>query len=225
MKAPMSCRSFLDRIFDFQADELSETEREVFASHRDACPKCARRLEVEDGLLRAVRTRLSAEGAPAELRARVRAALHGAAPAPGRASWAARLPWVVPLVASLVLALLAGPPLWRRISAGPPGAVPFDERVTVVDFECDRAGRSLEEQIRCPNPRHLNAVKTDDGRAWNLSLDRADARRIVADRTLRGHVLRVRGELFPAIGSVRLDDYEDFGPVREVAARLPLPNP
>jgi hypothetical protein len=219
------CRSFVDRIFDFQADELSEAERESFSEHRDRCPPCARRLEVEDGLLRAVRVRLSPEPPPPQLELRVREALRREAPAPDGASWARRLPWLVPLAASVLLALVVGPPVARRLAAQRASAAPFAALVTVVDLECEREGRSLAAQIRCTDPYHLNAVRAEDGRIWNLGLDRREARRIVVDRTMRGHRLRVRGELFQSLATLQLDGYEDLGPARELAARLPRPQP
>lgn len=220
LKKPLSCRDFRERIFDFQADELSETNRESFTDHRDACPPCARRLEVEDGLLRGLRERLRPEPAPPELKGRVRAALRREAPGPESRAWSRPMAWALPLAASLLLALMLGPLLGRRVPVDTPGVVPFEERVTVIDFDCDSAGKSLEQQVGCLDPRHLNAVKTDDGRVWQLSLDRPRARRLVVNRDMRGHVLQMTGSLYTAIETVKVDEYDDLGPVRKVAASV-----
>lgn len=221
---PFNCNEFRNRIFDFQADELPEPVRIAFCGHMEDCPGCARRLEIEQGLLGSLKSHMRREAAPAGLEERVREALRREAPGPGRSGvWARTRPWLVPLAASLLLAWVLVPLIGGRPGSAAVAMVAVDEQVTVVDLDCDRMGKTLEQQIRCPDPNHLNALKVSDGDYWNLSMDHDTARRIVVDEAMRGHLLRVRGDLYSAIGTLRLSDYEDLGPSRAVERRTERP--
>jgi len=234
LKKSFDCSGFRNRIFDFQADELPEDDREAFCGHVEACPPCARRLEVEEGFLRSLKSRMRREPAPPGLEGRLREALRREAPAPaGRGWWARTGPWAVPLAASILLALLLVPVLGENPDPAAAGMVAVDEQVTVVDFDCDTIGRSIEQQIDCGDPNHLNALKISDGGYWNLGLDGKPARRLVVDEAMRGHLLRVRGYLDSRFQTLWLTDYTDLGPNRAarpwseppfVAANLLLPH-
>lgn len=214
---PLRCGEFRARIFEFQADELTEAEREAFAAHRDGCRPCARSLALEDAWLAQLRARLPRAPVPAGLEERVRHALRREAPDPRRASRLAAMFWTLPVAASLLLVLV----LWSAL----PRAERVEQQVTVVDFVCDRAGRSMTQQIACADPSHLNALKLAVGRYWSLGLDRDAARGLVVDRAMRGHRLLVRGELYPAIRTLSLIDYEDLGAEAAVTAALFAPHP
>jgi len=218
----LTCRVFKDRLYDFQADELSEAERGEFSAHLDGCPECAHRLEIEDGLLRSIKVRLVRERAPSALLSRVRAALEREAPEPMRRSWLKAGAGLIPLAASIFLAVLLVPLLGQQAGAGS-GVVPVEREVLVVDFDCDRAGRPVEQQIVCADPHHLNALKHGDGGYWNIGLDHRAARRLTVDRAMRGHRVRVQGSLYPHIQTVSLTGYEDLGLVR--AALSPRDEP
>ena len=61
LEKSLNCSVVRDRLYDFQADELPETERREFSAHLDGCPECALRLEIEDDLLRSIKARLGRE--------------------------------------------------------------------------------------------------------------------------------------------------------------------
>jgi anti-sigma factor (TIGR02949 family) len=210
---PITCGTFRRQLYHFQADELSEAERQLLSDHADACADCARRLEVEDVFLRALKTRLPREAAPAELVDRVGAALRAEASPQAPASWF-RAPWLAAAAASILLTLLLLPGLlgvggsgWRSLA----GPVHVQRQVTVVDFDCDRAGRTMDQQRDCTHPHHLNALKVGPDRYWNVSLDHPVARALVVEQEMRGHLLQVEGELYAGIETLRLTDFTDLG--------------
>jgi anti-sigma factor (TIGR02949 family) len=192
------CYRFRRDLYHFQAGELPEADRRGLAEHAGDCPACARRLEVEEAFLQGLRSRLGRAGAPPALRDRVRAALDREERQGGWAGWL-RVEWLVPAAAALLLAFVL-------IPAAPGGALvlPVDRVVTVVDLPCERAGRTLEQQRGCDDPRHFNALKVGPDRYWTISLDHELGRRLLSDRGLRGHRLRVVGDLFTASGTLHL---------------------
>jgi len=214
----VDCRGFRADIVHFQADELPAERRSALQEHLTACEDCARRLEVEDGLLRALRARLPRHRAPESLNARVRGVLRRERPA-GAGRWL-RPSALLAAAASLALAAL----IVGELRRGPSDGWRTVERtVTVVDRDCDREGKSVDEQRDCRDPMHLNALEIEDGSYWSVSLDNDDGRRIVADPRLRGHVLRVQGDFFGRIRTLRLDRVRDMGLVTlRSALGLPL---
>ena len=221
LEKPTTCRDFCEQIFDFQADELTEADRRAFEAHRDACAPCARRLEVEEGLLGALRERLRPEPAPPGLKERVQEALRAEEPVPARGGWGRQMVWALPVAASLLIALMLAPMLGDRIEGDPAGVVPFDARVTLVDLDCARAGKTIDQQVACLHPMHLNALQAANGRYLHLSLDGPEARRLVVDREMRGHLLHLRGDLYEEIDTVRIRELEDLGRPSRVALMLP----
>jgi anti-sigma factor (TIGR02949 family) len=215
----VSCRTFDRQLYHFQAGELREDERAALADHAVGCARCGQRLAIEDAFLGALKARLQRASAPPDLRERVRAALREQGPR-ARPQVGRRPPWLVPLVASALLALAL---VAIRGSVGTPAdRLPVDRDVIVVDLECDRAGVSLDDQRECGEPQHLNALRVGIDRYWNVSLDQDAFRHLVIDPGWRGHRLRVRGELFISIRTLRLTDYEDHGPARPPAAGGPV---
>ncbi len=208
----MNCREFERQLWHFQADELPEPVREQFRTHMDACPGCARRLEVEQSLLLGLKSRLRREPPPPGLAARVRQALDRQAPSPAAVGWF-RGPALAAMAAALLLALIILP------QALPSAAAEIDRTVTVVDFDCDRKGVPLGAQRRCAHPAHLNALKISGDAYWHVSLADTASRRIATDRDLRGHRLHVRGQVFEAIGTLQVSEFEDLGMIRSAALR------
>jgi len=210
----MNCSHFKRSLYHFQADELPHDERSAYEEHLTACPPCARLHEVEDGLLRGVKARLVRCEAPPGLETRIRAMLRDAgAGRRGGAAWL-RAPWFAAVAASLLLAVLVFPAadLYRTAPAER-----VSEVVTLVDRACDLAGRSHGEQRSCAHPKHLNALKRDDGTYWDLSLDDDESRRLVTDRELRGTRMRVEGLLYERIHTLQLETAQPIGPA---SARL-----
>lgn len=202
-KTPV-CRKFERELYHLQAGELPEDEQRTLREHASACGPCARLLEVEDSLLRSLKRRLvRAEAAP-DLRVRVREALEQQA-LPGRFTSWLRAPWLVPAAAALVLALLLIPTLPPAMT----GVVQVEREVTVVDIDCASAGRTVEQQRHCTHPHHLNALQVGPEQYWNISLDREAGRRLVADREMRGHRLRVVGDLYTGIKTLHLTSFID----------------
>jgi mycothiol system anti-sigma-R factor len=205
----MDCRAFRDRIYHFQADEIPDAERGEFQAHLDACAECARVLEFEDGFLRVLEARIPRESAPPGLETRIRAALRAEAPSPRRLAWY-RSPWFAAAAAVVLLVLLIVPTLdgpWLDPRDGAAGAVQIASReLVLVDLECDRAGRTLEQQRRCNHPHHVNALKTAEGNYWNISPDQTGYGRLVHDPELRGRRMMIDGVYYPGINTLHIDE-------------------
>jgi anti-sigma factor (TIGR02949 family) len=202
----MDCNTFRDRIYQFQADEIPQPEREEFQEHLDACAHCAGVLRVEDGFLRALKARIPREQAPPGLETRVRAALRAEAPEPRRLAWY-RTPWFAATAAALLLVVILVPTLDTGEHRAPlRGVVQVaDQAVVVVDLDCDRAGKTLEEQRRCKHPHHVNALRTRDGRYWFISPDQEAYGAMIHDRSMRGRRMVINGVYYPAINTVHID--------------------
>ncbi len=203
-KTPV-CRQFEADLYHFQAGELPEAEMAALAEHAEACPPCGRRLDVEAGLLRGLKGRLERAEAPPELRARVRRALATEAP-PSRFRGWLRSRWLVPAVAALLLAVMMLPVMPTFVTLAQ-----VDQEAIVVDYDCERAGKTLEQQRLCQHPEHLNALRVAPERYWNIGLDRQVGRSLAAQRGLRGHRLRVVGELNERKRTLHLAHFTDQG--------------
>ena len=222
----MNCQAFRERIFLLQAGELSGPERRDCESHLAACPSCTARLRFEDGMLRTLEAKLPRESAPPGLETRIRAALRTErAPRAGGAGWLPSRWLVASAAAAAVLALVAlavsGP--WR--GRGTAADRPASGTVTVVDLDCDRVGRSYEEQRRCLDPAHVNALKLADGSYWTIAAEPAEFRYLQNDPALRGHKLRVVGRLVGGSNVLRVELAERVEARRRLRARAPFALP
>jgi len=224
----VSCHSFRRDLYHLQAGELPETEQLALTGHAKDCSGCGRLLAFEEAFLRGLRRRLSRAPAPPELRARVREALDREALPATFGAWL-RAPWLVPAAAALLLAFLLVPPLARIGN----GVRPVEREVLLVDLECDRAGRTFEQQRRCTDPLHLNAFKVGPAKYWAIGVDPDSDRRLVVDRNVRGHQLHVVGDLYTRIRTLHVTSHTDQGavglstairPASRIAARV-LPDP
>lgn len=211
VKKTVDCYAFRDWIPHFQADEVDDAQRQALQEHLDGCADCARRLELEDGFLRALKARLPRHVAPPGLETRVRAALDETASSE-HVEWYRR-PWFAAAAAAVLLAALILPGLGDPgYQPGPQGAVLIEGReVLVVDRECDRAGRSMDQQRRCTHPLHVNALKLAGGNYWNLAADEEAARQMLLDRDLRGSRLVVSGQYYPGLHTLHVTGYEVVG--------------
>ncbi len=212
MKLSVNCGTFRESLFHFQADEVSAGERAALQAHLDACADCARRLEIEQVFAGAVRSGLERIATPPGLETKVRAALAeetARTRAPNR--WF-RAPWLAAAAASLLLALLLVPD-FPGTATGDAGAVTHVEHdVTVVDYDCDRAGRTLEQQRKCQLRHHLNALKLADGSYLNIDLDREAHRAMLVDPVARGRRLHVVGNYYPRIRTLHVERADPLGP-------------
>ena len=84
-------------------------------------------------------------------------------------------------------------------------------RSPVAVILADRAGRSLGQQRACTHPRHLNALKLDDGRYWQISLDHEVGRELTTDRAIRGSRMRVEGWFYERIRTLQVDRADPVG--------------
>jgi len=203
----MNCSAFKRDLYHYQADELPAVERAVYDEHLNGCAPCAALLEVEQALLRGLRARLSPVAPPPGLETRVRERLRQA----GRSSrsgpdWV-RKPWFAAAAAAVLLALLVIPTL--NLESSPPAYV--SRVVTVVDFDCDNAGRPFDQQRLCTHPKHLNALKLDDGGYWQISLDSKVGRELITERAIRGTRMRVEGRFYERIRTLQLDRADEVG--------------
>ena len=215
----MNCKNFRDSIYLFQADELSERERQVCQAHLNTCESCADRLQVEETLLRVLKTKLPRMPAPPGLETRIRASLRAQGDRAASVPWF-RAPWFAATAAAALLMAVLVPSLVGDLDVAPPGpGVPVHEEVMVVDRDCDKAGRSVDDQRRCTHPLHINALKLADGSYWTISPDQTDFRYLLLDRGVRGRKLVVRGELYRDAETIRLTEIERLG------SRLMEPRP
>ncbi len=209
VKKTVSCDKFRRDLYHLQAGELPEAEQLALAGHAEDCSDCGQLLAFEEAFLRGLKRRLSRAPAPPELRASVRAALDRESVPVTFGAWL-RAPWLVPAAAALILALRLVPALSRIGS----GVVPVDREVMLVDLDCDRAGRTFEQQRRCTNPLHLNALKVGPAKYWTIGVDPDSDRGLVVDRDARGHQLHVVGDLYTRIRTLHVTSHTDQGPVR-----------
>jgi mycothiol system anti-sigma-R factor len=205
----MDCRAFRDQIYHFQADEIPEAGRVEFQTHLDSCPECARVLEFEDGFRRVLEARIPRESAPPGLETRIRSALRAEASGPLRQAWY-RTSWFAAAAAVVLLVLLIVPTLDRTLldrRGGSSGLIQIaNKEFVLVDLDCDRAGRTLEQQRRCNHPHHVNALKTADGEYWSISPDQSGYGRLVHDPQLRGRRMVINGVYYPGINTLHIDE-------------------
>jgi len=211
----MNCTAFKRDLYHFQADELPADECAAYHEHLNACAPCAALLELESGLLRGLRARLAPAPLPPGLETRVREQLRqaGRSRRPGF-DWLRR-PWFAALTASVLLALLVIP----SFSLEAPSPTRVNRVVTVVDFDCDNAGLAVAQQRLCTHPKHLNALRLDDGGYWQISLDHAAGRELITDRTIRGARMRVEGWFFERIRTLQVERAEEVG-IAEASLRF-----
>jgi len=202
----------------FLAEEVSASERLGLQEHLDACEDCSVRLEVEVGFGRALSRRLTPAPAPPGLETRIRARLAEETPRTST-SWF-RTPWFATASAAVLLAVLILAGSGRPGSPPPVGPVPiFSQSVTVVDRECERMGKTLQQQRHCRDRHHLNMLRVGDGDYWFLGLDHEAARQLLLEPEMRGRQLLVDGKFYPEIHTLRLTGYRELdGPP---AAALP----
>ncbi len=214
---PVDCPVFREWVYHLQADELAEPDRETLLEHVERCGSCERLLEVEDALLRALKRRLPRDEAPAGLEVRIRESLAAEAPATphGGGSWL-RTRGASALAATLLLAALVVPSILDRATPGEwvGSKVRVVRPATIVDHDCDAAGRTLSEQRECRNARHINVLKISDDTYWNVNLDHPSARDIVLEPSQRGRRIVVEADFYPELHAVRLIRVRDPVPRR-----------
>ena len=209
----VDCGVFKRQVYHFQADEVDSELRQQLQEHLNDCEMCARYLEVENSFLNVIKSGAEKATAPPGLETRLRSlleqeveepAIEASAPsAPSGGFWSRFLSPQVALVAAAAVVALVALSLLR----GPDGSLPAESVVrtaTVVDLQCDQAGKSTEHQRACAHPRHFNALKLEDGGYWYVSPDSPEGQQVVFDRQLRGSRMQFEGEFFPDLSTIRL---------------------
>lgn len=206
-----TCDAFRRQVVHFQADELPGDQRRSLQEHLDACPDCARRLEVEEVFLTGLKQRLQRVPLPPGFETRIRGRLRseGGAASASATAWFRR-PWVAVAAASVLLAVLLVPGVFDADRGQSLGAIAVDREVVLVDGDCERAGRTFSEQRRCNHPRHLNVLKVADGTYWNISQDEEEFRSMLFSIEQRGHTFRIRGQFYPHIKTLKVSQAQDL---------------
>jgi len=207
----MNCSVFKRDLYHFQADELPAAERAAYIEHAGACAQCAALMEVEEGLLRGLKIRLTPGPLPPGLETRIREQLRRSTRSsrPGL-DWV-RKPWFAAIAASTLLAVLVLPNNLRPSPSPARSLAPVSRVVTVVDFNCDRAGRPYEQQRLCADHTHLNALKLEEGGYWQIGSDRQAGRELITDRAIRGARMRVEGLFFERTRTLHVERAAEFG--------------
>ncbi len=209
LRQPVTCRVFRDNLFLFQSDEMAAGDRSALQEHLNRCDGCARRLALEDRLLASVKNALPREKAPAGLETRIRRALAeepgGGEVVPLRPAWW-KDPMVAAMAAVLLLAALLAPVLLNRDTVAEPAVFSG----TIVDYQCDREGLSIERQRECLARSHTNALKLEDGSYVHFNLHQAAYRQLITEPDMRGRRFTVRGNFHPEIRTLEVVDMEEL---------------
>ncbi len=213
----VDCDVFLKNLFLFQADEIAAETRAALQAHLDSCEPCARRLEMETGLLETLKNALPREKAPAGLETRIRAALdaaeaadmadtRGKSPIATFAGWWRDPKWATMAAMLLLAALIV--PLVRQAGREGNGveatALPAIYNGVIVDHDCDRQGLSILKQRDCPDRTHLNALKLADGTYLHFNLYQSRYTRFVTDPGMRGREVSIEGTVYPDIQTLEI---------------------
>lgn len=218
----MPCAEVRQRMVAFVDGEIAGEESWIIRRHLDECPPCGQLAIVEQGFKRVLSDRLRRESAPEPLVERVRRALaQEPAPArrpaaPGWTGWRLGLAAASALAVVVVALWLGGltggarGPAESGGASGPvtanPEAVPRPEalalvpvhlRGTIVCAPCDRHRYPIEGQKLCEAYGHLNGVRDEQGRVWNLVEQQGEAPQadaLLHDLRLRGRMVRVDGQ-------------------------------
>lgn len=214
IKKYVDCGVFQEHIYAFQSGDLSPDDQGLLQQHCDECESCVNLLEVEASFLRGLQARLRPDPAPAELKARIRAELDSrTVQRPKVFSWLMS-PMTAGLTTALLLAVVLLVLLPVQQDASGPGAdgiwtvVPVDRTAVLVDFQCDQAGMTVEQQQHCGNVKHVNALKVADGQYMQFDLNDPRARELAQAQRRRGERLRVAGRYRPEAGTIELSNIE-----------------
>ena len=186
IKETVDCGVFRDLAYHYQAQELAESD------------------------LR----KLTTEEAPAGLEDRIRSALETEAPGVGRGAlgWLRTHAFAAQAAAVLLVGFLFFVPIGEVPPPGPEGASVIhlvNKPLTIVDHDCDRAGRTPEQQRACRHNNHLNVLKAGEGQYFHINTDAPLGREIVLDPAQRGRFVVVNADYYPDLRTVKLISVRD----------------
>ncbi len=220
------CAIFKQHVYHFQADEVDAELREELQGYLNSCEMCARILEVENSFLSVIKSKAERATAPPGLETRLSSLLDQEVEelAPQETSqaaqggfWSRFLTPQVAMVAAAAVVALAAVTLFPGFGDAGPVSEPVVRTATVVDLQCDKAGKSVDHQRACTHRRHFNALKLEGGGYWYVNPDSQAARQVVFDPRMRGSRLRVRGNYYPDLETIRLEGEPEL----QQAAYLP----
>jgi hypothetical protein len=208
----MNCSEVRELVSPLIDGELPADDWARAQEHLDRCDTCRRRVRFESDFDSTLRRHLAVRPAPESVVQGARQRLAREFPR-RRGVWtrlvlhpAAGYSLAAALLLVLVVPLGIGPALDTGLAL-PASVAAVSTEGHVVCIECERAGRSAEEQRRCRMFTHHPGIRTEDGRLWTLANLGAGAR-LGADPELRGAPVRFEGTLYPPIQTVDVTQFE-----------------
>ncbi len=201
----MDCKEFREAMDLYLDGELAEEAVTAADLHLGECMRCRRAYERLRELRARLREAVRADSMPATLEARIRAQLFPA----WRTAWAAALALL--LLAGLIWAGLN--PATRGYAAGAMESVAFRlDPPRVVELEGQLICRDCELKTlygagtMCLLKGHRAALKTADGKIWNL-MEGEHTEALLHDESFRGRSVHIRGKLYRRAGCVEVQSY------------------
>jgi hypothetical protein len=214
----MTCSQFRESLDCYLDGELAAADAAAADLHRRECPACDRLAVRLLESKAAVKRTVGSAPLPADLDARVRAAI---APqwkrrVAGAALLSSRWRWAV--AAGLILAAaIVGAGTMSPLDAGAANAMErlalhLDETAPVV-LEGTILCRDCELEHRygveapCRRTGHHGAIATADGRIWNL-IEQGAGAQLINNQTLLGRRVVVHGRLYRGARTLVVERYE-----------------
>lgn len=218
MEKTVTCSDFEHNLPRVRSGELPDEDAAPYREHLEACVRCARWAEVDEGFESALRRRLRRESAPAGLAERVREALaetQGPASFEGLASLESGAPsevpsvarsrawWSSPWAAAMAATVLLGAVLIVGLGDDD-SLVQRTFHGIIVDRDCDQMGAPVAIQRDCDKAGHVNALKLEDGSYVHFGLEDAEFAGLAVRREHRGDTVTVSGTYAPAISTLQV---------------------
>jgi hypothetical protein len=202
----MDCKEFREALDLYLDGELAAEAVAAANAHVSECAPCRKVHQELLRLRRGVQQVVRAHGAPSVLEERIRGRL-----APG---W--QRVWTPAAVLAMVLLalLVAGAsPGARGLAArsmefvafhmDPPRIVELDGQLVCRDCELEAL---YGVKTMCHLKGHRTALKTSDGKIWNL-MEGEHTESLLHDDSLRSKIVHIRGRLYRRAGCVEVENY------------------
>jgi hypothetical protein len=201
----MDCKEFREALDLFVDGELAAGAAAVANTHAGECGSCRRAYEDLLKLRRSVQKVVREQELPAHLEQVVR----------GRLSSRRRGLWVAAAVfVATLIGLAAGVgPTARGVAAqamefvafhvDPPRVVELEGKLVCRDCELETL---YGTKTMCHLKGHHAALKTRDGKIWNL-MEGEHTEALIHDDSLRGRTIRIRGKIYRRAGCIEVESY------------------
>jgi hypothetical protein len=201
----MDCKEFREALDLFVDAELAADAAAAANTHASECSLCRRAYEDLLRLRRSVQKAVREQELPGHLEQLVRARLAPRA----RRLWPAAAVFV-----AVLIALVAGlTPTARGVAAqamefvafhvDPPRVVELEGKLVCRDCELETL---YGTKTMCHLKGHHAALKTSDGKIWNL-MEGEHTEALVRDDSLRGKTIHIRGKIYRRAGCVEVERY------------------